>query len=109
MIRDRIGVTSITVVVIMFLTVMGVRQPFLDKSGKPKPGTGAVLNHFAKLISDPVLSTKPSFPTSIDVSNIPVAPRVPLSCEICGYLVLQVSPAASAGVSLSKGRSPPCS
>jgi hypothetical protein len=68
MIRNRIFIASTTVAVVFFLTFLGMRLSFLDKSSKPKPKPRAVLNQFAKSASSTLCPTTPDLVPSVDLS-----------------------------------------
>ena len=101
----RIAVVSC---IIVFLTILGMRLPFLDKSSKVKPRPRAALNLFAKSASSASASSKnsltPSFDTPVTSSSTSrTHPGYTLGCfESC-----QLIPVLSPDMILSKGRSPP--
>lgn len=101
----RIAVVSC---VIFFLTFLGMRISFLDKTSKPKPRPRAVLNLFAKSMSGSTFSHKPTIAPSFDAVCVPQSPpEIRFSCATGRYITLQTSPVASPDVFLPKDRSPP--
>lgn len=69
MIKHRIFITATTVAVIFFLTFLGMRLAFLDKSSKPKPKPRAVLNLSAKSASSTACSLKHIPVPAFDISH----------------------------------------
>ena len=51
MTRNSIFITTISILVVFFLTFLGMRLSFLENSSKPKPRPRAVITHVVKTAS----------------------------------------------------------
>jgi hypothetical protein len=107
MTKNRIFITATTVVVVFFLTSLGMRLPFLEKSLKPKPRPRAVLNLFAKSASSAACATKQDFAPSLDILHESVEYHIPVSILTGINVTYFIAPADFHRTLPLQGRSPP--
>jgi hypothetical protein len=94
--------------VIFFLTFLGMRISYLDKTSKPKPRPRAVLNLFAKSMSGSTCSHKTTFPPLLDSLCVsPSTPDIDPPYAQMRYTALQTPLLVSPDLLLPKGRAPP--
>ena len=109
MIKHRIFITSTTVAVIFFLTILGMRISFLDKSPKPKPKPRAVLNLFEKSASSSSCSSKQNFAPTLDIPPELFRFHITRSIFAENHFTLTTNPTRSLHSFPQHGRSPPLS
>ncbi len=94
--------------VIFFLTFLGMRLHFLDKSKKPKPRPRAVINLLAKSVSGSTLNVKHDLHPCLDVLEAtPTATEIRRTFSKHQYAAFQASSLRVPELLFPKGRSPP--
>ena len=106
MILSRQLSIAITVFAVFFLTFLGMRLPFLEKSSKPKPRPRAVLKLSGKQLTSFSFRFNDhdqSYDINVDVPGFALSP--PSQVKLNTLLVINIS--ASSVHSCPNGRSPP--
>lgn len=98
----RIVVVSL---VIFFLTFLGMRLSFLEKSCKPKPKPRAVLNLSVKSLSS--VADNPNSIPSFDMDAPQAAVNIDPIYSRSIYITTFKNPLTSFLIEISQGRSPP--
>lgn len=95
----------VVLLVIFFLTFLGMRLSFLEKSSKPKPKPRAVLNLSVKSLSS-VAGSLNSIPT-FDMDVPQAAVNIDSIYSRLIYVTTFKNPLTSFLIDISQGRSPP--
>jgi hypothetical protein len=107
MTRKSTFITATTVVVIFFLTFLGMRLPFLDKSAKSKLKPRAVANQLVKSASGINSSPKPHVPPDFGFLHESTKHLIPPVMAPATNVTFLTSHTASSSRRSIHGRSPP--
>lgn len=77
MTRNRAYIAATTVVVVFFLTFLGMRLSFLDKSPRPKSRPRAVITQVVKSVSNTSIHAKQNFTPVFDIFHAVTVCKIP--------------------------------